>query len=68
LLTLREENSSSVFAWLIESPGKPTPPQILKHLERLKYLNELDLPKDIEKRIHQNRLRKMAREGRQMNA
>jgi hypothetical protein len=68
LFTLREGSSSSIFAWLIESPGKPTPPQILKHLERLKYLDELDLPKDIEKCIHQNRLRKMAREGRQMTA
>ncbi|MDR2068027.1 MAG: Tn3 family transposase [Holosporaceae bacterium] len=68
LLTLREKSSSSVFAWLIASPGKPTPPQILKHLERLQYLDELDLPKDIEKSIHQNRLRKIAREGRQMTA
>jgi TnpA family transposase len=68
LLTLREGGSSSVFAWLEDSPGKPTPPQILKHLERLQYLDELDLPKDIEKRIHQNRLRKIAREGRQMTA
>jgi TnpA family transposase len=68
LLTIRGESSSSVFAWLIAPPGKPTPSQILKHLERLKYLDELGLPKDIENRIHQNRLRKMSREGRQMNA
>jgi TnpA family transposase len=68
LLTLREGGSSSVFAWLSESPGKPTPPQILKHLERLKCLDKLKLPQDIGKRIHQNRLRKMAREGLQMSA
>jgi len=68
LLTTHAETTSSTFAWLIEAPGKPTPRHILKHIERLKYIDSLELPKDIGKRIHQNRLRKIAREGRQMSA
>ena len=68
LLTTRAETASSTFAWLNETPGKPTPRHILKHIERLQYIDSLELPKDIGKRIHQNRLRKIAREGRQMSA
>lgn len=67
LLTVREQSASSTFAWLIEPSGKPTPSQIVKHLKRLDCIDSLGLPQDADRRIHQNRLRKLAREGRQMS-
>lgn len=38
------------------------------HIDRLKYCLAFDLPDGIERRIHQNRLLKIAREGGQMQA
>ena len=39
---------------------------MLEHIERLKTLQALELPVNIEKHVHQNRLLKIAREGGQM--
>jgi hypothetical protein len=39
---------------------------MLEHIERLRSLQALDLPVDIEHLVHQNRLLKIAREGGQM--
>ena len=39
---------------------------MLEHIERLKCLQAIDLPEDIGKHVHQNRLLKIAREGGQM--
>ena len=41
---------------------------MLEHIERLKTLQAINLPKGIERHIHQNRLLKIAREGHQMTA
>ena len=40
----------------------------MEHIERLRAWEEIDLPKDLDKRVHQNRLLKIAREGAPMTA
>ena len=39
---------------------------MLKHIERLKTFQLVDLPEGLGRHIHQNRLLKLAREGGQM--
>lgn len=41
---------------------------MLSHIDRLQYCLDINLPDGIERRIHQNRLLKIAREGGQMQA
>ncbi len=50
------------------SPGRPNSRHMLEHIERLKYLQAVDLPDGIGRSLHQNRLLKLAREGGQMPA
>ncbi len=66
MLKLREDSQVTVLTWLRQSPKKPNSRHMLEHIERLQYLQSLDLPSDIESRVHQNRILKLAREGRQM--
>lgn len=68
LLGTRKERSSSVLVWLRQSPGPPRPKHILVHLERLQVVHDLNIPVGLEHAVHQNRLLKIAREGRQMTA
>ena len=68
LLTLKEDSKFTTLAWLRESPGASKARHILEHIERLKMIRSLDLPVGLDKTIHQNRLLKLAREGRQMTA
>ena len=68
LLLLREGTGSSTLLWLRESPAANNIKHILEHIERLNTIKELCLPPDLEKRVHQNRLLKIAREGGQMTA
>lgn len=68
LLTLRAETAQSTLAWLRQSPGPPRPKHIRAHLERLQTVHALDLPAGLEHAAHQNRLRKLAREGGQMTS
>jgi hypothetical protein len=68
LLVMREGSKDSVLIWLRQPPGPPKPKHILIHLERLKVLNELNLPEGVESAVHQSRLLKLAREGAQMTA
>ena len=68
MLKLREDSQVTVLTWLRQSPKKPNSRHMLEHIERLQYLQSLDLPSDIESRVHQNRILKLAREGRQMKA
>jgi len=66
-LLRRMDNSKMTWlAWLRQSPAKPNSRHMLKHIERLKYWQTLDLPNGIERQVHQNRLLKIAREGGQM--
>lgn len=68
LLTLKEDSKFTTLAWLRESPGASKARHILEHIERLKVIRNLGLPVGLDKMIHQNRLLKLAREGRQMTA
>lgn len=66
LLNLHEKGSVSKLNWLKQSPSAVNSKFLLMHIKRLKTIKEINLPKDIGKNIHQNRLLKIAREGRQM--
>ncbi|UOQ69922.1 Tn3 family transposase [Hymenobacter volaticus] len=66
LLTRREGSSLTRLAWLRQAPAAPTSRQVVEHLARLAAWQRLDLPADLARRVHQNRLLKMAREGAQM--
>ncbi|MBA2729070.1 MAG: DUF4158 domain-containing protein [Parachlamydiaceae bacterium] len=68
LLKLKADTKITILAWLKESPGAAKPRHILEHIDRLKVIRNLDLPVGLDKIIHQNRLLKLAREGRQMIA
>ncbi len=68
LLLLREGTGSSTLLWLRQSPAAYKVKHILEHIERLNTIKDLDLPPGLEKRVHQNRLLKIAREGGQMTA
>lgn len=66
LLNLKEKSNISYLNWLKQSPKASNSKSLLTHIERLKFIKEINLQKDIGKDIHQNRLLKIAREGRQM--
>ncbi len=66
LLNLQEKSSISQLNWLKQSPQAVNSKFLLMHIKRLKTIKDIDLPKDIGKDIHQTRLLKIAREGRQM--
>ena len=68
LLLLRDGTGSSTLFWLRQSPAANNIKHILEHIERLNTIRDLCLPHDLEKRVHQNRLLKIAREGGQMTA
>ncbi|WP_460581707.1 Tn3 family transposase, partial [Hymenobacter luteus] len=66
LLTRREDSALTWLAWLRQAPAAPTSRQLLEHLARLAAWQQLGLPADLGRRVHQNRLLKIAREGAQM--
>jgi hypothetical protein len=66
LLQRRNDDKSAWLSWLRQSAAKPNSRYMLEHIERLKVLQALDLPLEIGRKIHQNRLLKIAREGGQM--
>jgi TnpA family transposase len=66
LLQRKNDDKSTWLNWLCQSAAKPNSRYMIEHIERLKVLQALDLPLEIGRKIHQNRLLKMAREGRQM--
>ncbi|WP_341305482.1 Tn3 family transposase [Pseudomonas sp. TMP25] len=66
LLKCKEASTLTCLAWLRLSPIRPNSRHMLEHIERLKAWYSLDLPVGIERRAHQNRLLKIAREGAQM--
>lgn len=68
LLTRREGSTLTGLAWLRQAPAAPTAWQMLEHLARLTAWQALGLPPGLDRRIHQNRLLKIAREGGQMTA
>jgi TnpA family transposase len=66
LLKRKEDSKTTWLAWLRQSPVKPNSRHMLEHIERLKAWQALDLPANLERHVHQNRLLKLAREGGQM--
>ncbi len=66
LLRLKDNSNTTMLGWLRQSPARPNSRHMLEHIDRLRALQALDLPKGIERQIHQNRLLKIAREGGQM--
>lgn len=68
LLQIKPSQKISLLAWLQQPPGSAIAKHILQHIERLKTVEEFNLPIGLEKKIHQNRLLKLAREGSQMTA
>lgn len=66
LLTRREGSALTWLAWLRQAPAAPTSRQMLEHLARLAAWQQLGMPTDLARRVHQNRLLKIAREGGQM--
>lgn len=63
LLKRKDGSNLTWLAWLRQSPAKPNSRYMLEHIDRLKVWQNLDLPSDIDRRVHQNRLLKIAREG-----
>jgi len=68
LLELHESSHMTELVWLRQPPLKTNAKHILLHIERLKILECLALPNSIDRLIHQNRLLKLAREGKQMTS
>lgn len=68
LLVVRENSTTSTLAWLQQPPGPPNAKHVLAHIERLRAVQDLRLPEELGHAVHQNRLLKLAREGREMTA
>ncbi len=66
LLTLKPESSVTLLSWLRQPTGTAKARHILEHIDRLQTMRTFGLPDGLEKSIHQNRLLKISREGRQM--
>ena len=56
-----------MLTWLRQPPGEAKPGPLLRHLDRLTHLRTLQLPADLDRRVHQGRLAELAREGAQMS-
>lgn len=61
-------STTSTLVWLRQSPRAPNAKSLLEHIDRLKVMEALALPPGLERRVHHNRLLKLAREGGQMTA
>ncbi len=68
LLKIKIHSKVSYLHWLLEPAMIPNPKHILDHIERLNFIKSLSLPENIGKNVHQNRLSKLAREGKNMFA
>jgi TnpA family transposase len=65
VLLVRSGGSSSSLSWFRQPPGAPSANAVLSHLARLRAVRALDLPADLGRDVHQNRLLRLAREGAQ---
>jgi hypothetical protein len=65
ILLVRPGGSSSSLSWFRQPPGAPSADAVLAHLARLRAVRALDLPADLGRDVHQNRLLRLAREGAQ---
>ncbi|RAW96813.1 MULTISPECIES: Tn3 family transposase [unclassified Photorhabdus] len=67
-LLISEGEQPSRLAWLLQPPGKINGKNVLQHIDRLNAISALGLPEGITLSVHQNRLLKLAREGRKMSS
>ena len=67
-LLISEGEQPSRLAWLLQPPGKINGKNVLQHIDRLNSIAALGLPDGIALSVHQNRLLKLAREGRKMSS
>jgi TnpA family transposase len=68
LLKLMPDSKISYLHWLLQPATIPKPKHMLGHIARLRFINNLNLSVSLGKNVHQNRLNKLAREGRNMFA
>jgi TnpA family transposase len=68
LLTLKPGSNVTILAWLRQPSRAAKATHVLEHLARLNAIRDFALPAGLDKAVHQNRLLKLAREGRQMTA
>jgi len=66
LLKVKPDSNTTWLIWLLQEPLKPNSRYMLEHIDRIKAFKALALPEGIGRNIHQNRLLKLAREGRKM--
>lgn len=62
------DNQPSRLTWLLQPPGKINGKNVLQHIDRLNSIESLALPEGMDRTIHQNRLLKLARQGRKMSS
>ena len=67
-LLISEREQPSRLASLLQPPGKINGKNVLQHIDRLNSITALELPDGIELSVHQNKLLKLAREGRKMSS
>lgn len=67
-LLVTTEKQISRLTWLLQPPGKINGKNVLQHIDRLNAIEALALPDGVERTVHQNRLLKLAREGRKMSS
>lgn len=63
LLATRNSARQTHLGWLRQATGSANPTNILACIERLNFIRELGIPLEWSRRIHQNRLVQLAREG-----
>jgi TnpA family transposase len=66
LLTTAPEGTRSRLVWLRQPPGGPSPSNFVKIVEKLKFIRSLGLSSEATRRIHRNRLSRLAAEGARM--
>jgi len=67
-LLMTTEKQISRLTWLLQPPGKINGKNVLQHIDRLNAIEALALPEGVDRTVHQNRLLKLAREGRKMSS
>ncbi len=66
LLTPSGDCHQTALVWLRQPAGAPSPGNVLKMVEKLKFIRDLSLPAEAGRLVHQNRLLQLAREGTKM--
>jgi TnpA family transposase len=66
LLKIKPDSGITWLVWLRQTPLKPNSRHMSEHIERLKFLQAMEIPDEIGKNLQQNRLSKIAREGGRM--